>query len=89
MQDVFMLQIRLSFNLLNLCIINAYCNYLLHLLTYFPLRNRPKTKRNGAKKHRDIKSKTLESDQAVPDKSGIMLYIGDVQIKEVCEISCL
>ena len=76
--------------------VNSYMiSNLLHInldkcsFTYFPQRNRLMTKRNGAKKHKDINSNTLESDQAVPDKSGIMLYIGDIQIKEVCEIPFL
>ena len=73
--------------------VNSYIiSNLLHInldkcsFTYFPPRNRPMTKRNGAKEHKDINSKTLESDQAVPYKSGIMLYIGDIQIKEVGEM---
>ena len=76
--------------------VNSYMiSNLLHInfdkcsFTYFPPRNWLMTKRNGAKKYKDINSKTLESDQAVPDKSGIMLYIGDIQIKEVCEIPFL
>ena len=48
-------------------------------------RNRPMTKRNGAKKHKLIDSKTLESDQAVPEKSGIKNTLSTVMISRMAE----
>ena len=41
--------------------------------------------RNGAKKHKHINSKTLESDKTVPDKSGIKNTLSTVMISRMAE----